>query len=353
MDWNIKSSLSENLEFNDNRRMLANPAGNSYNSVSSLLFNATALTPTSSAAFIGNLKYLTFAGPGEADSRNTLDKYVTTRFEKKEKRTSYNFSASYHESDASTVQLEETGFATLRGSVIVTTVGGGLKHELGPRDTIAWSTNYSSVNFTENNGTPSDSLTSTLDWTHRVSPITVLTPSLQYQRTNYSNASQTDVTFWRAMMGMNTELTKRLSFQAAGGGILLDGERNIVGGNATSGAQESGSHLGWVANVQLIYKLLQNVRVSVAAARSVAPTTFGEFTRTDSLNLALNYDINQVSSRHLRIDRTTMATEGSLVSVPGACRYPEFFGVFSAAIAYSRQLAREWRTNCPTDISAQ
>lgn len=310
------------------------------------MFDAQALTPTSSAVLIGNLKYLTFAGPAETETRDAFNQDVTVTLGKKEKSTSYNFSASYRRSEITTVQLEETGFATLRGSVIVTIVGGGLKHELGPIDTIAWSTNYSSTDFTLQNGTPSAILTSTLDWTHRVSPIIAVTPSLQYQLLTYGDASQTEVMFWKAMMGMNTELTKRLSFQAAAGGTLLSSEQNNVMSGPIPIAQTSGSNLGWLANAQLTYRPFKTVKVFVTAARTVAPTILGEFVNSDSLSLALNYDINQVSSLSLSGSITQQTAAKGGASVPGGLSATGGSSEFlTAAIAYSRQLAREWRTN--------
>jgi len=346
-DLNIKSSLSESVEISDNRRLAVNPPGNSYNSVSSLMFDAKALTPTSSAGLVGNLKYLTFAGPGEEGSKNTLDKDVTVSFGKTEKRTNYNLWASYRESDLSSAQLQETGFATVTGTSTVTSVGGDIKREIGPRDTIAWSASYSMSEFSTPNSTPSDSLTSTIDWTHRLSPITVLTPSLHYQRSTYSNATQTETTFWKAMMGMSTELTKRLSFQGSAGGSMLDSNQNGVGSGANTAAQTSGSNIGWLANVQLTYRLLQTLRLSLAAARSVAPSILGDFVSSDSVNLALNYDINQVSSLSLAAAYTQQSSaSGSPSSIPGVPSVPAGSSeVLSGTIAYSRQLAREWRTN--------
>jgi len=342
LDWNIRSSLSESLEFNDNRRMAVNPPGNSYNSVSSLMFDARALTPTSVAGLVGNLRYLTFAGPGEEGSKNTLDKDATFTFEKRAKLTTYNFITSWSQADAATIQLQETGVATVGGSVTTTTFGGGLRHELGPRDTIAWQTSYVSTEFTSPGSTPIASLTSTVDWTHRLSPITVLTPSLQFQRLNYDNAAQTEVTFWKATMGMNTELTKRLSFQAAAGGTLLSGEQNNVGVSANSAVPTSGSVTGWLANAQLIYNPLATVRVVLTAAHTTAPNTFGQIKVSDTVGLYLSYDINTVSSLSLS---GSVSQQSSAVERASAQAGSSATESLSASIAYSRRLAREWRTN--------
>ena len=342
LDWNIRSSLSESLEFNDNRRMAVNPPGNSYNSVSSLMFDAKALTPTSVAGLVGNLRYLTFAGPGEANSRNTLDKNVTAAFTKRAKLTTYNFMTSWSQADAATIQLDETGVATVGGSVTTTTFGGGLRHELGPRDTISWQTTYVSTEFTSAGSTPIASLTSTVDWNHKLSPITVLTPSLQFQRLNYDNAAQTEVTFWKATMGMNTELTKRLSFQAAAGGTLLNGEQNNVGGSANPALPTSGSVTGWLANAQLIYNPLATVRVVLTAAHTTAPNTFGQINTSDTVGVYVSYDINTVSSLSLSGSVSQQSSAVERVSAQAGSSANESL---SAVIAYSRQLAREWRTN--------
>lgn len=332
VDWNIKSSFTETLEFNDNRAMRTNPAGNSYNSVSALMFDAHALTPTTRLDLKGGLTYRAYSGPGEAGTVNALDNNVSARFEKTTKLTTYNLTASRSERETATLQLEETGLATLTGSTIVETLGGGFKHRLGPRDTVASQTTWSSTSFTESNGTPFTSLTSSLDWTHNVNPITELLPSLQFQHLSYDNAAQSEVTFWRAMMGMQTQLSRRLKFKGSAGGAWLDSKQNSIAAANPAGLT-SGSALDWLADMQLTYQPSHTVTVGLTASRSVGPTTLGQFLKTDSFGASLQYSINQVSN---------VALSGSFAHQTSATASAA--DILSASVAYSRRLTREWRS---------
>ena len=332
VDLSLKSSLTETLEFNNNRKMQPNSAGNSYNSVSALVFDAHALTPTSRLDVIGGLTYNTYAGPGEANTLNTLNNNVSARFEKTTKLTTYNLNASRSERDTSTIQLEETGVATLSGSTIVETIGGGFKHRLGPRDTVTSQTTFSSTSFTTPTGTPTTSLTSSLSWIHKVNPITDLLPSLQYQHLSYDNAAQSEVTFWQAKMAMQTQLTKRLRFNGSFGGVWLDAKQNNIAA-ADPTAPTSGSAMDWIADMHLTYRPTQTVTVGLTAARSIGPTTFGQFQKTESFSGSLQYAINQASSVSLSgsFSRQASATASAAETL-------------SASVAYSRRLAREWRS---------
>ena len=332
VDWNIRSTLSETVEFNDNRKMQNNSAGNSYNSVSALVFDARALTPTSRLDLNGGLTYRAFAGPGEADTENTLDNRVSARFEKSTKLTTYNLIASRSETQTSTIQLEETGVATLAGSTIITTYGGGFTHRIGLRDSVSSQTTFSSTSFTVPNNTPSTSLTSSLNWLHRLNPITDLLPSVQFQRLLFDNAAQSEVTFWRATMRAQTQLTKRLRFLGSVGAALLDSKQNN-GGAIDPAGLTSGSSLDWVADMLLTYQPTQTVTVGLSAARSVGPTTFGQFLKSESIGASLKYDINRVSNLAFSssFSRQASATASAAESL-------------SATVAYSRRLTREWRS---------
>ena len=198
VDWSVQSTLSETLEINDNRQMRFKPLGMSYNPSTWLGVDASALTPTSRLDLNGYLKYRIYAGPGEQGIPDALDRGVCGRFEKWQKLTSYNLTGSHSEIDTSSIQQQETGFATLSGLTITDQIGGGLRHVFGPRDAIQWQTTWTSTTFTQAGLTPTDNLTSYASWTHNVSPITTLIPSLQFQHLTYHNASQSEVMFWTA-----------------------------------------------------------------------------------------------------------------------------------------------------------
>ena len=307
-----------------------------------------ALTPTSRLDLNGYLNYRIYAGPGEQGIPDALDRGVFGRFEKWQKLTSYNLTGSHTEIDTSSIQQQETGFATLSGLTITDQIGGGLRHVFGPRDAIQWQTTWTSTTFTQAGLTPTDNLTSFAGWTHNVSPITTLVPSLQFQHLTYHNASQSEVMFWTGRTALQTQLTKSLRLEADAGVAYLNATSKGLGiidiTVPTSGSlvgsgllpiqsvPPSGSAIDWVGSINLIYTL-KTAELALSVYRSIGPTTFGQFQKTEAISLSANYQINQFSS----------------VSVSGAFAHQSAVGIggstdrINAGIAYNRTLAREWR----------
>lgn len=347
-DWSARTTLSETVEIHDNRLLRPQPLGPSYNSISNLMFDAHALSPTSKFDFLGGITYRAYSGPGEAGTQDALDNNVAARFERSPTKVdTYNITASRRETQSSTIQLEETGVATLNGSTITTTYGGGFRHDFNSRNSLASQTTLTKTDFTLNNGTPLTSLTSVLTWNHRATPTTIFSPSLQFQHLQFDNATQSEVTFWRAAVGMRKELTPQLDFSAEAGGTFLDSQQGspIVSSSAASDpaafgtvtALPSGTATDWIGNVALTYRLNKSTTVSAAASKSVGPTTFGQFLTTQTVSGSLSYIINNVSS----VSFTGAYTQQSSVAAASSASSAN---TITAVASYSRLLARDWRS---------
>ena len=86
----------------------------------------------------------------------------------------------------------------------------------------------------------------------------------------------------------------------------------------------------------LNYLLLKNTSVTLSAAHLIVPTSFGQLQKTTTAGLTVSHDINYwsnvaVSANFAHTDSNTLVSTG-----------PADF--FSAQIAYSYRLARDWRT---------
>ena len=331
IDLTVKSTLEENVEISDNRQMQVNPLGPSYNTISSLYYSALARMPTSKFELNGDVKYRTFAGPGEENSKNALDRFINGKFEHRQLLTTYNVFASYWFADAGSVQLEETGIITRSGATIVKTVGGGLVHRLSPRDSIDWQTTYAETTFTDPGNPPVDSLTSVFKWIHTVNPIASVTPSIQYQHLSYGDAAQSEVDFWKATVGSRTRLTPRLTLVTDGGIALLNSKNN--GGGTSLVNLPSGSAIDWLGEMSLIYRL-KTIEFTLYASHSTAPTTFGQFLTKDTIGLSVDYQVNTVSRLGSNIQFIHQT------SVSGSNPIDRF----DASLTYYRTLAREWRS---------
>jgi hypothetical protein len=327
MDLRIRSTATETFEFNDNRALQAVSAGNSYNTISSLLFDVDARTPATRFNVNSNLSYRTFAGPGEENTKNVLEKSVNGKFEQTEKLTTYNVVASWREFDTATVQLEETGIATLSGTTVSQSVGGGLKHKLTPRDTIAWQTTWSST--VPQGGTSFEALSSTVNLSHSVNAFTSLDQSIVGQHLTYSN--RPDIMFWTTTSGIKIQPIRPLTIRGAVGASFVDANsKTTVPSPATVAG---GTELDWLANVSVNYDVTRQMKLGFTAARSTSPNTFGQFSTSESLGASLTYEV----TREARVFMAASFTQQTFVGASPTQNS-------SASISYVYRLARDWST---------
>jgi hypothetical protein len=328
VDLRLRSTLSESFEINDNRLMQPVSPGPSYNSISSLVFSADALAPTARLNVNTDLAYRAYAGPGEENSRNVLDRGATARFEKLQKLTTYNVSASWREFETAAVQLEETGIATLAGSTVSTSVGAGLRHQLNPRDTIAWQTTWSST--APQGATTTESLTSNIDLVHRATALIDVNPSLSVQQLNYSGGAE--VMFLLAKFGMFVRPIRRLSVRGSVGAAYVDADSGDTPTITPTGRLPAGgTELDWVADVVVSYELSRRMRLGLNAARTTGPNTFGEFSKTETVGASLFYEVNRESSVSFAGSFTEQTFSGGTPSE-----------LLAGSVGYSYRLAREW-----------
>src|SRR5262245_5911978 len=153
-----------------------------------------------------NLSYRSYFGPGAVTLQDGLDKTVRASLEKREKRTTYFVAGSWSEQSAAQAQRDDLGFATVAGTVTTTIIEGNLKHQFNNSDTVTLSSRATRLEFTGSNATPSDDLTSTGEWLHRLNRTTDLSSLLQYELIDYHNAANTQAEIWRATGGFNAKL---------------------------------------------------------------------------------------------------------------------------------------------------
>ncbi len=340
VDWKISATQSETVEVNNNRLMLAIPRGESYNSINQLLFNARALAPGSTFTFNGTIDYRTFGGPGEATTLNSSNNSVKASYEKVAKQTTYNAYLSRVETDTSTLQLLETGQATLTGITVINSAGGGFKHLLSPRDTLSSQTVFTQTNTsrTSSGATTTtaaaqnstfSSLISSLELQHNVNSITDWLPSLQFQQLNFGGVAPSTTLFWRATSGFQTQLTRNVTMKTSAGGTALNSGQSTtaVAGAARNTSQPSAA-FDWIADVVLTYKHRAG-SVVFTAAESNGPTSLGLFVKTRTVGISANYSIDQASSV------TTSTSFSELTSATSTS------DVVTAQATYSRTLMRD------------
>ena len=180
-DITLTSQLIQTSDFNSNYFLQNNPPGEITAPVSTIRVDGIARTPTTRFQTTADLSYRSYFGPG-TDAfiiNDALDKIARVRLDHTEKLTTYNVGASWSQIQAAPLQVIQTGVATVGGFVNTTVVQGGLRHELSLRDTLTWQNSWTSVDFTSPVSVPFTDLSTTGDWTHRLTPTTAVIPSVQ------------------------------------------------------------------------------------------------------------------------------------------------------------------------------
>src|SRR4051794_9986450 len=177
--------MGQSVEFNDNRDLSAKSKGDTYSFLSSLMFDAVVRTPTMKFAATVDLSYLSFAGPGADLLTDALNHGMRASIESKEKLTTYNLGGSWSRRDASTVQIEDIGFATVHAKVDTYVAEGGARRELSPQESIGWASRVTAIQFSSqragSQSPDSRSVVNTVDWRRTLSPLTDITGAVQFE----------------------------------------------------------------------------------------------------------------------------------------------------------------------------
>ena len=347
VDLVLKSEIGQSVEFNDNRDLAPKSKGDTYTFLSTLMFDAVVRTPTTKFAATVDLSYQAFTGPGADQLLNALNHGVRASMETKEKLTTYNLAGSWARRDASTVQIEDIGFATVHGYVDTYVAEGGARRELSPQESIGWATRVTAIQFSSGSatsrGTDSVSVVNTADWRRQLHVLTDVFSSLQFEWQSLDNASGTNNYIWRPVAGVQHRLTKQLTLKASGGAAITTTTQDITTPipPATT-PPRSGTQLGWLADLLLTYKV-KMAEVSFLAGRSVAPSALGDLQERSTLSLTYRQDINAVSALSLSgMYSRIKAPPGSNAILTD----PTFIGnvadVYTATIGYDYKLARDW-----------
>ena len=347
IDLELKSQAGQSVEFNDNRDLAPKSKGNTYTFLSSLMFDAVARTPTTKFAATVDLSYRAFTGPGAEQLLDALDHGVRASMETREKLTTYNLAGSWTRRDASTVQIEDIGFATVHGHVDTYVAEGGARRDLTPEESIGWATRVTTIQFSSqgatSRGTNSLSVVSTADWKRQLDVLTDVTSALQFEWQNLDNLFGTNNFIWRPTVGVQHRLTKQLTMKVSGGAAITTTTQDMTSLiPPTITLPRSGTQAGWIADLLLVYKV-KTAEVSFLAGRSVAPSALGDLQERSTVSLTYQQDINAVS---------TLSLSGMFTRIkapPGSNAIlldPAFIGsaadVYTATVGYDYKLARDW-----------
>lgn len=341
IDLELRSTLSETIEVNDNYFLSSAPKAATVAPTSTIAVNALGRTPTMLYTLSGDFSYYKYLGPGAESTTITggTRSGVTFGVEQSGKLSGdkTNFNASWRQQDLVSTQLADTGVASGSGQSTTTTVGGGITRQLSPRDTLSWFATGSSVEFSSAGSSPYVNLDNIGSWRHRLNPNNDIITLADFSWTVRDDQAKSETKFMRLMTGLDSKITQRLSFTAnVGAGIFNTSQNNtaappVVTPVSIFGTSGSGSAVGLLWDMLLAYRIQSTTRISLSAAQSAAPDILGNYSLRKTMGVTLDHDINSRSSLQFSGQFT------NYTSTSGTYDY------FTATVNYNYQLAREWR----------
>ena len=348
VDLVLKSQMGQSVEFNDNRDLSPKSKGETNSFLSSLMFDAVVRTPTMKFAATVDLSYLTFTGPGAELLTDALNHGVRASVEGRERLTTYNLGGSWSRRDASSVQIEDIGFATVHGHVDTYVAEGRLRRELSPQESIGWASRVTAIQFSSqrvgSQAPDSRSIVNTADWRRQLSPLTDVTTAVQFEWQSLDNAYGTNNFIWRPTVAVQHLLTKQLTLKVSGGAAITTTRQDVMTPIPPATVPlPSGTKLGWLGDALLVYKL-KTTEFSIFAGHSVAPSALGDLQERSTVTISYRQSINPISSF------TLTGGFSHITAPPGSngilLDQPAFVGnavdVYTASLGYSYQLARDW-----------
>ena len=291
----IKGHLDESVEASNNYFLSNAPSGYTLKSLSAVNLGVLAATPTTRYLLDSNYSYYKYFGPGAKDTSLTWGTPASEKFsiDHTTALSKYNLAMSWDRSDVATTALQQTGTAAGRGSIDTFKIHGGVKRDLTRTDSISWSANATKAVYTDPNQSPYVDYSTNAAWIHRLGPTTTLTNSVNFDWLMVDNVSNSQRLFWNPMTALQSQLSKRLSFNGAVGYAFVNAYDNGVAqpaipSGATTFQQQTGASSDWVGNALLNYQLLNTSRVSLTAAKSIVPTVFGQLENVESIGSTLN-----------------------------------------------------------------
>lgn len=340
-DVAIRGYLRETLEVSDNYFLQNTPLGTTFKSLSAVNLDVLARTPGWRYLLSSNVSYYNYSGSG-ADATNPTNGVPINEVFRVEHTTDlakYFFAATYTRADVASTQLTQTGFVTGNGSINTFRAIGGATHDLNRVDLITWSVLANRTLF-ENDPGQSDfsDLGASVAWTRLLDPNTSWTTSVNFDWLNADDIGNSQRLFWQIMTGVKSQLTRRLNVTASVGMAFANAWQAaaVPISTTTTPFVQTGAANSVVALGTLNYLLFKSTTVTLAAAHLIVPTGFGQLQKTTTAGFTLAHNINYWSNVALSANYAHTESNTSFSTGPA--------DFFSAQLAYSYQLARDWRT---------
>lgn len=335
-DWSLNTSQVETIEASDNLFMRTSPAA-AIGSYSTLTANAEALMPTSKLNINVDGNYRKFWGPGvEGAPSESLSWGALGHYEHSEKGSSDReyLEANWRQSSTAFALLNEFGVITnTKGFLDRRTFTGGIDRSITNLDSLSLMATSTHTSYEPSGGgTPVTDTLARGSWRHRLSPLTALNASSEYELLNYENAQNSQIEIYRNQLGIDATLSPVLSFRGNIGPIYIvtSGGINPLSGIQGTLTNTSGtsSLLDWIGNAVLTYRAMKNTTLAIDIAQSVSSSVVGSLYKSDYVTAILTHSINSLSTLSFSASATRTTSTSST-------------DLASASVTYGYQLTKD------------
>lgn len=341
LDWSANATLSEAVELNSNlylRSMLAaGPFSNFVaGSYSTITANAKARTPDYTFLIDGNISYRKYWGPGtEGSPTENLGGGLHAHYETKDNTPGDRnyLDLTWHRQQTQFALLGDLGVASnVAGNIDRTTLRGGIDRSLTSRDVVSLSAQSTLTTYDPASaGTQFSDSVANATWRHKVSSVATLIASSDVEWLNFDSPSNAQTLLLRENAGVDLALSPLLSFRGTAGATYVKAEGGAAASVLpTTTGTTSGSATGFITDMLLTYKMLKSTTLTLSGTKSIAPSVVGTLVERTTVGAGLSYIVNSRSSLSFASSISEQTTSGNTSDF------------FSASVAYSYMLTREW-----------
>ncbi len=336
-DWALNSTLTENVEVNDNPYLRAVVAG-AFDSYSNIAANAVAKTPDSKFNFDGDINYRKYWGPGAADApTESMGGDAKLHYENYGKNSADRtyLDAGWTRQSTAFALLGQLGLVTnSQGFIDNTSLSGGVDHAITNLDTISLSGRSSYTSYDPGGGgTTFVDSGATGSWRHRVNSQTTFSASSDVEELSYNNTLNSSVTMLKENLGVDATLSPLLIFSGTAGVAYVktdNGSPAISLASLSPNASSSGSAADFITNMVLTYKMYPDTTITFNGIQSISPSLVGSLMETTSVGASVNYTVNSKET-------LSFGTNGSRTTSSGTTS-----DYMSTSVTYGYLFTREW-----------
>ena len=335
-DWSIVSTLSQGVDFDDNRSVVPDSPGYVITSTSNLATTIAATAPTHSFSLSHSFDYIAYAGPGASALSNEFNfDDFSMSLSKSRKLTTYGLSASFNREPTSISQFDDTGITTTDADQLTFSASGSMSHQINRNNSVSFDVSATRTDFTRDiDGlTPYFSASSSLTWSHSFNNKMSGNVSSSASYTDFDNDQNTRSIIFSSNVGLSSELSKRWSASASIGARMSRTEEDAT---MTAPASKT-ENVGFNGNLSVSYSPTKDTAVSFGLAQSLQPSSSGELRNRTSVNFNAVRTINSLSSFSLS---ASASVQENASGTGGALRK-----TLTISPGYTRKLTSKWNSN--------